>query len=258
LNSAPGSIEALRLSASPLKVTQLAEPLRPLRGRNKALLVKTDDERYFVQKFNSEEANDLDLLFNEAFASQLGSALDLPFPAWSELTGYSCDRRSSSFGSELISGDLLEYLPGAWHSNISNRADAYRCLLFDLWCNHTDSRQAVFQTQAPRVFHVYFFDHDQTFSPEDRSSLSKRIARARCLDPRIYKQPSDRFIQDLAQFADRITMLVQNGLHELAGGVPASWGSIDHREQALAGLARRSSHLGEYIEAIAQFASGLA
>jgi hypothetical protein len=53
-------------------------------------------------------------------------------------------------------------------------------------------------------------------------------------------------------------MLVQSGLHELASSVPASWGSIDHREKALAGLERRSSDLGEYIEAIAQFASGLA
>jgi hypothetical protein len=218
--------------------------------------VKGDDGRYFVQKFHGEEAN-RDFLFNEAFASQLGSALDLPFPAWSELAGHSSESSYSCFGSEVISGDILEYLPGAMHLNVGNRKDAFRCLLFDLWCNHTDARQAVFQIRSPRVFHAYFFDHDQMFSPEDGVSLSKRIERTRCLDARIYKQPTSPLIQDLIQFADRIRMLVQGGLDPVVDSVPATWGSVTHRKQAVSGIERRSAHLDEYIAAIAQFASVL-
>lgn len=257
LHSATDSPEGLRGHTSSLKVRQVVESLRPLRGHNKAQLVKAEDGRFYVQKFRSETSDNRDLLFNEAFASQLGSALDLSFPAWSQLTGHSSDGRYSCFGSELVSGDILEYLPAAWHLNVANRADAYRCLIFDLWCNHADSRQAVFQTRSPRVFQVYFFDHDQMFSPDDEVSLSKRIARTRCLDLQIYKQPLAPVIRDLTQFADRIRMLAHRGLHSLTASVPAAWGTADHREQALSGLQRRSARLGEYIEAIAQYASGL-
>lgn len=230
----------------------VVESLRPLRGRNKAALVKTADGRYFVQKFH-DMAHDDDGLFNEAFASELGRALDLSFPAWSQLAG----SHHSSFGSELISGDILEYLPGGWYPNVVNRADAYRCLLFDLWCNHTDSRQAVFQTRSPRAFHVYFFDHDQTFSPEDGASIAARIARTRCLDPRIYKQELSPIIQNLRELADRIRMLVAGQLPRLASSVPPSWGNVAHRQQAISGLERRSAELEAYIEAIAEFGAGL-
>jgi hypothetical protein len=157
----------------------------------------------------------------------------------------------------VISGDILEYLPGGWYLNVANRTDAYRCLLFDLWCNRTDSRQTVFQTRSPRVFQVYFFDHDQMFSIEDGASLSKRIARARCLDLRIYKQDLASVVQELSRLADRIRMLVQGGLDQAVDSAPASWGSIAHREQAVSGLEHRTGQLQAYIEAIAQFGASL-
>jgi hypothetical protein len=256
LNSTNGSTEDSRSRASSSNIRYVVETLRPLRGRNKALLVKGNDGRYFVQKFHGA-AHNSDSLFNEAFASQLGAALDLSFPAWSELAGHSSDRNYSSFGSELISGDILEYLPGGWYLNVANSADAYRCLLFDLWCNRTDSRQAVFQRRPPRVFHAYFFDHDQMFSLEDGAPLSKRIARTRCLDFRIYKQDLASVVQELSRLADRIRMLGRSELHRVAKSVPASWGSITHREQAVLGLEHRTGQLQAYIEAIAQFGASL-
>jgi hypothetical protein len=255
----PGMPSSLPLT---FDTTRIAQPLRALRGRNGALLVKADDGRHFVQKFHSSlNSRDIlvrDLLFNEAFASQLGTALDLSFPAWSELIGDSSDSRHSSFGSELISGDIFEYLPGGWYRNVENSADAYRCLLFDLWCNHVDSRQAVFQARSPRAFHAFFFDHDQMFSADDRAPLTKRIARSRCLDLRIYKHHFGSLSQDLRQFADRIRLLARHKLlRNLENSVPATWGSLAHREQAVSGLERRAGQLNSYIEAIVQFAAGI-
>jgi hypothetical protein len=201
-----------------------------------------------------DAASDSNRLFNEAFASQLGSVLDLSFPAWSELIEESSGCHSS-FGSELISGDIFECLPGGWYRNVENSAEVYRCLLFDLWCNHTDSRQAVFQARSPRVFHVFFFDHDQMFSADDSDPVSKRIARARYLDLRIYKQHFLDLRRNLHQLADRIRLLVRhNLLRNLGNSVPATWGSLVHRDQAIAGLERRTGQLNSYIEAIAQFA----
>jgi hypothetical protein len=244
-------------NAAPLKTAKIDQTLRMLRGRNKALLVRADDGRHFVQKFYSQP-NDQNLLFNEAFASQLGSVLDLSFPDWSELIGDSSGSHHSSFGSELVSGQIFEYLPGGWYRNIENGTDAYRCLLFDLWCNHADSRQAVFQARSPRVLHTFFFDHDQMFSSDDTTPLPKRIARTRYLDLRIYRQHFGSVIYDLRQLADRIRLLVRsNALRNLENSVPATWGSLAHREQAISGLERRTRQLNSYIEAIAQFASGI-
>lgn len=236
--------------------TKIAESLRTLRGRNKALLVRAEDGRYFVQKFR-EHPNDSDLLFNEAFASELGRSLDLRFPAWSELIGDSSGGQSSSFGSELIPGDILEYLPGGWYRNVENGVDAYRCLLFDLWCNHTDSRQTVFQIRTPRTFHAYFFDHDQMFSRDDGAPLPKRIARARCLDLRFYKQHFGSVVHELRKLGDRIRLLSRQRLRNLEHVVPATWGSIAHRGQVMSDLERRSDQLDTYIDEIAHFASGI-
>ncbi len=251
----PGTPETNGEAMLPFKATKIADTIRILRGRNKAVLVRTDDGRHFVQKFRGL-AKHSDLLFNEAFASQLGRALDMSFPAWSELIDDDdASRGQSSFGSELISGEILEYLPGGWYRNVENGPDAYRCLLFDLWCNHADSRQVVFQTRSPRVFRAYFFDHDQMFSRDDDASVSKRIARARCLDLRVYKQPFESIIHNLRYLADRIRLLARHELRNLENAVPATWGSVSHREEALSRLERRSDHLNSYVEEIAHFAS---
>lgn len=252
----PGPPKIPNSSTLPFSSTKVAESLRTLRGRNGALLVRTEDGRYFVQKFR-RHPNDSDLLFNEAFASELGRALDLRFPAWSELIGDSSGEQMSSFGSELIPGEILEYLPGGWYRNVDNGVDAYRCLLFDLWSNHTDSRQAVFQIRAPRVFHAYFFDHDQMFSRDDGAPLSKRIARARCLDLRFYKQHFGSVVHELRKLGDRIRLLSRQRLRNLEHTVPATWGSVAHRGQVMSDLERRSDQLDTYIDEIARFASGI-
>jgi hypothetical protein len=211
-----------------------------------------------VQKFHDDDTCDSALLFNEAFASQLGTILNLSFPQWSELTEDSSLHGRTSFGSELISGDILEYLPGGWYRNVQNGLDAYRCLLFDLWCNHADSRQTVFQMRLPPLLHVYFLDHDQMFAPDDDAPLVKRIARTRCVDHRIYTQHDGSLVQDLRRFAHRITALVkQRLLRKLETSLPATWGSIAHREQAISGLERRTAHLNSYIDGIAHFAASI-
>lgn len=221
------------------------------------MLVKAADGRFFVQKLPSDQRSQ-DLLFNEAYASQLGAALNLSFPAWSELTAYSSGSYVSSYGSELVAGDLFEYLPRGWHQNVENGFDAYRCLLFDLWCNHADSRQVVFQARSPRVFRAVFFDHDQMFSPDDGAPVSKRIAKARCLDGGIYKYHAGGLFHDLRQFADRIRLLVRRKvIQHSEKSVPATWGSIAHRKQVLSGLERRSKQLDEYVEGIVQFVAGV-
>jgi hypothetical protein len=217
--------------------------------------VKADDGRYFVQKL-PRHLSGTNVLFNEAFASLLGSALKLPFAAWSELAAGS-GAKGSSFGSEMISGDILEYLPRGWYQNIQNRRDIYRCLLFDLWCNHADPRQAIFQMRSPHVLHAYFVDHDQMFSADDEGPLFRRLARTTYLDRRIYKDPPAAIIRDLRYLADNINLLAMYKLHYFQERVPISWGTLAHRKEVIFGLQRRTVQLTSCIEAIMQFASTL-
>lgn len=238
----------------------ITEKLRPLRGKNKATLVRGEDGRYFVQKFH--DLDDTTSLFNEAFGCQLGHALGLSVPAWAELidketpmTDGGSARRGprSCFGSALVTGEIFEALPGGRYCSAENVQEAYRWLLFDLWCNHTDSRQAVFQARSPRTFRIYFVDHDQMFSPDDNASLPKKIARARYLDARIYKGYSEVVAHDLRQFANRIRNLNQRVIDGLANTLPATWGSRNHRETTFSSLAESRARLNLYLAAIAAF-----
>jgi hypothetical protein len=235
------------------KPVNIVESVRALRGRSRPCLVKADDGRYFVQK-RPGYLSGTNVLFNEAFASLLGSALKLPFAAWSELAAGS-GALESTFGSEMISGHILEYLPRGWYQNIQNRSDIYRCLLFDLWCNHADPRQAIFQMRSPHVLHAYFVDHDQMFSADDEGPLFRRLARTMYLDRQIYKDPPVAVIRDLRALADNITLLAMYKLHHFQERVPISWGTLAHRKEVILGLQRRTVQLPSYIEAIMQFSS---
>lgn len=239
----------------PRKTVKIVESVRTLRGRSRPCLVKADDGRYFVQKL-PRDLDGTNSLFNEAFASLLGSSLKLPFAAWSELVATS-GGEASCFGSEMISGDILEYLPCGWYQNIQNRRDIYRCLLFDLWCNHADPRQAIFQMRSPHVLHAYFVDHDQMFSADDEGPLSRRLARTRYLDPRIYKDPPAAVVRDLRDLADNINLIAMYKLHSLQERVPTSWGTPAHRKEVIVGLQRRTVQLTSSIEEIMQFAHTL-
>jgi hypothetical protein len=113
----------------------ITQTIRTLQGRKKPCLLLASNGRHYVQKFLNR--NGTDHLFNEALASQLGLALGLSLPAWAELQVDARDcrltdagafgaRRPSTFGSELIPGDILEYLPGNWYRNVGNHAEVYR------------------------------------------------------------------------------------------------------------------------------------
>ena len=243
----------------------VTQTIRTLKGRNKPCLVLASNGRHYVQKVLYRDGTDQ--LFNEALGSQLGFALGLSLPAWAELQSDARDCRPadagafgarwpSTFGSELIPGDILEYLPGNWYRNVDNYAEVYRCLLLDLWCNHTDSRQIIFQHRGQCALHAYFIDHDQMFTLDTRRSLPERIEQTRYLDLRIY-EASLLSLVDLLRFADRIRSLVGKDLSELVKNVPVSWGSRSHREQVISGLQRRSHELDGYIEWILSFQDSL-
>jgi hypothetical protein len=225
--------------------------------------VQAANGRYYVQKA-LDACGDANLLFNEAFGSRLGAELGLSFPDWVELLGHEDDlieptrrarySRIALFGSELVSGDLIECMPGGWLSGVQNRLEAYLVLLFDLWCNHTDDRQIVYRSQGHRSSLAYFIDHDQLFGAEERQSDQQRIAQARHLDRRLYDEPPHSLEGELAYFASKIITLVSCDLESIVAEIPGHWGSAAHRRDVVCALNRRSCLLPSYIDEILKFA----
>jgi hypothetical protein len=243
--------------------TSVLGHVRDLRGRSQPTLVKASNGRHYIQK-SLDAAGAADLLFNEAFGSHLAISLGLSFPDWVELLNSDTDmnesvglaRRSrpTLFGSELVSGDLLEYLPAARYSNVQNRPEAYSCLLFDLWCNHADNRQAVYQDRGSRSFHMYFFDNDRLFGAEKGTPIHQRIAQTQYLDVRLYSQPFQSVQLVLRSLAAKIKGLAATKLEAMAADIPEHWGGAAHRKAVISGLKCRSRMLQAYIDGITAFA----
>jgi hypothetical protein len=244
--------------------TSVLGHVRDLRGRNRSTLVRAANGRHYIRK-SLDSVGNADLLFNEAFGSQLAKWLGLSFPNWVELLNPDGDMiqsvggtdflsRRTSFGSELVPGGLVEYLPGARYSSVRNRAEAYSCLLFDLWCNHADNRQAVYQDCGFSSLHMYFFDNDQLFAADKDTPIHQRIAQTRYLDVRLYTQPFQPVRQVLRSLAAKIESLTTNKLEAIMAGIPRHWGTATHREEVISGLRCRSNLLEAYIDGITAFA----
>ena len=153
---------------SPLFKVKVTEHIRLLRGRNQAHLAGGEDADTTRTNYMARWRP-----LNEACGTRWSEALNPAFPAWTEPTDdpaqcFSVEASgkgspSSCFGFNLVTGELLEYLAGGRFQDVANRCDSHPCLLFDLWCNHTDARGAVVQMIQRRKLSVYFFDNDGTF-----------------------------------------------------------------------------------------------
>jgi hypothetical protein len=235
---------------------KVTESLRTLGGRNRARLVKADDGRYFVQKL-FEDANGSDRLFNETFASQLGLVPGLPFAAWSELVGGCSGAHRSSFGSELVLGDIFEYLPTSWYQNVQNRP-IFLGVYFLIFGATIQIRGEPFFRGSHLACSTRVLRGSRSdVSTDDQGPLLKRIAKTRCLDSRIYSDPPATVVRDLQDIAYNIHPLAKYGLELVERSVPTSWGTLAHRKKVITGLKRRDGQLTCYIEAILQFLTGM-
>ncbi len=221
--------------------------LRTMRGKNYGTLAQDRfGKLYVVKELDARTSGNL--LFNEAFGSELGRALHLPFPAWREVWSFeACSRELKMFASEVSSQQTREFLPGDWLERIPNQSAAHKCLLFDLWCNHLDTRQAIFHRIDDRSFWLEFIDHDCLFGAEGNASIKQRVARTRYFDIRLYKCPLALIELQLIAICKRIeTLLATNGLRKLAASIDPQWGTPAHRDRVFSDLERRSGHLQQY------------
>jgi hypothetical protein len=123
-------------------------------------------------------------------------------------------------------------------------------LLFDLWANQSDNRQAIFlQHQGNRFIKATFIDHGCLFGPNQANETAARI-RAMYVDPAVYGNIDLDAL--LPKWEARIQTLDETTLRLLIGHlhIPSEWYTPRDINRIVAGLAERRALLGKYVDLI--------
>ena len=230
--------------------------LRKLRGGSQPILVRASDGGFYVVKFldNPQGPN---LLFNEAVGSELYRQAGLRGPEWQPI--YISDEfldRSPQCWFEMPEGrqrpaagwafasryaclsncTLFEILPARSFDRVQNRGDFWAAWVLDIFCGHTDNRQALFTEDSQGWLTAHFIDHGHLFG--GASGVTRANFRAsRYLDGRVY---SDRTPQLRSRIEDAIGRLDLGEVVRRAMQLPEGWATDSALE-----------NLGRFVERIA-------
>lgn len=220
------------------KALEITSFVRRLNGSCQSSLITASDGRKYVLKFN-ENPQGPNVLANEAFVTRLATYLELPVPRcatihvsdqfirehramWFELEERRRRPRGGMhFGSQVPDGPIYELLSGSQLIQVSNVVDFLSMLVFDLWTQQCDNRQAVFvgncDTQKLRAV---FIDHGHALAGP-KWDQNPRIGICLYSDLRIYRN-IPRSSRNLT-IMDNIAEMDLTRLRSLVGGIPKSW-----------------------------------
>lgn len=241
--------------------------IRKMRGGSQSCLVQASDEHYYVVKLLGNPQGSA-VLFNEAFGTQLMRETGLPVPKWCPIelsdefidrnpglwfeTGTSGQQRPHAglhFGSRLVipddSENLYELLPRSWFGLIRNRADFIGVLLFDLWANHADNRQAIFiQNIVDRSVKAIFIDQGYLFGA--RNDRQPNAAKALYLDSLIYTNLD--IDSTISMWEARFLSFDCEKIASVAasGTIPTQWYTPGNLDRIVSGMIERQSLLSAY------------
>lgn len=170
---------------TPTTSPTITQHLRRMRGGAQAAMMKADDGRVYVCKFQNNPQG-LRILANEWIASQIASwmGLEVPpcailnLPAW--VANHSEDLRYNfagvprsvqpglCFGSEFVgygAAEVFDYLPEDLFGKVRNRDHFLGALVLDKWLGNADGRQAVYSRKPHgRSYTAHFIDHGYCFN----------------------------------------------------------------------------------------------
>ena len=263
------------LKAGVLSPTKPVQFIRKMRGGAQSSLIEAEDGNFYIIKF-PDNPQGPDVLFHEAFGTELMGLVGLPVSDWRPVRihanfidqnrglwfeGYGSalrpPRPGLCFGSRLVSAtdqeSLYEMLPSSWFELISNRTDFLGMLLFDLWALHNDNRQAVFlQDLQTRLIRATFIDHGALFGKLSQAGLNVG-RRTTFLDDKVYRNTDVSSI--LPKWEARIRALTIDGLYALvfASSIPCEWYDPCKVDEILTGLLERQAQTSTYISQITSF-----
>jgi hypothetical protein len=252
---------------------------RKMRGGSQSSLVEAEDGNYYIVKL-MENPQGSEILLNEVLASGIMEFVGLETPKWNPIwisAGFiednpglwfetaSSGRRPPPvglhFGSRLIlpktSESLYEILPRSWFTRIRDKENFVGMLLFDLWANQRDNRQAIFlQDQEDRSIRTTYIDHGCLFGPDESNKIAMRI-RAMYMDPAIYGNID--LDVTFPKWEARIRALSESTLRSLISRlpIPSQWYTSEDINRIVSGLAERRALLGKYADLIRATLSSL-
>jgi hypothetical protein len=236
-----------------------------MRGGSQSNLVRASDGcRYVLKMFDNPEGNDN--LFHEALGSGLAQVVGLPVPSWRPLSvsetfidqnpqlwfesGGQLTRPTAGlhYGSAFVQGknggETYQIVPASWHPRLVNSGDFLGMLLFDLWTDHSENRQALFvEMPATRQLKAVFIDHGRMFGHTD--SLRRRVGRTRFLDTRVYSLCSS--VGLLPAWQKRIENVGASTISYLMNTVPISWKRAGYSEAVLSRLLEAQARIADNV-----------
>ncbi|MFZ0705646.1 MAG: HipA family kinase [Candidatus Korobacteraceae bacterium] len=165
---------------------QAVQHVRRMRGGAQSHLMRCDDERYYVVKFQNNPQHTR-VLANDWLGTRLGRLIGLPMPDVSvvdvdpwlvehtpELRMEICGHKTLftaglSFGSQYVispmEGQVYDYLPETMTGAVRNLRDFAGVLALDKWTCNANGRQAAFWKKArERKFTASFIDQGYCFN----------------------------------------------------------------------------------------------
>src|ERR1043166_1431367 len=224
--------------------------IRRMRGGAQAHLLRASDNHYYVTKFQNNPQH-IRILANEYLGTRLGHCLGLPMPEvriievseWliqntPELKiDLGVSRPACSSGLQLglryvtdpLETTVIDYLPEAMLSRISNAEDFSRVLAFDKWTGNSDGRQAVFVKKAKNSrYRAVFIDQGHCFNAGEWNFPASPL-RGAFAPNRVYEPVTGW--HNFEPTLSKINNTAQAKVWNIARQIPPEW--YEHNSEAL-------------------------
>src|SRR6185437_4836505 len=251
--------------------------IRRMRGGSQSSLLLCNDGNFYIVKLMGNPQGST-VLFSEALGTELMRVAELSVPMWCpvEISDEFIEKHREiwfqaatpgrvrpnagiHFGSKLVMPSsteaLYELLPRNWFKQIVNREEFIGALLFDLWANQMDNRQALFlQHSNIRSIKAIFIDQGSLFI-QNEDDADVNMSRAMFMDSSIYADLPLELI--VPKWLTRIRNFNEPMIRSLIGisNIPSEWYTPDILESVIHGLMQSTRILQNDVSSIVSLLS---
>jgi len=240
-------------------VTQISQ----VRGGSQARIMLADDGRKYVTKLMGNPQCTR-VLANDYLACRLARMIGLSVPEpviilvdedtireqgiIFTLAGRAvAARQGMQFGSALVTGEVLDWLPGTMLGRVRNLREFAGLLAFDKWTCNADGRQVVFHKEIrERKYTASFIDFGYCFNAGEWSFPDAPLRGVYGLND-VYERIESW--DDFAPWLSRIETFSAHQLQGIADEIPSEWyGERDELQRLLDSLLERRSRVRQLVE----------
>ena len=156
-------------------------------------------------------------------------------------------RPGLQFGSALVTGEVLDWLPGTMLGRVRNLREFAGLLAFDKWTCNADGRQVVFHKEMrERKYNASFIDFGYCFNAGEWSFPDAPLRGVYGLND-VYERIESW--DDFDPWLSRIERFSERQLHSIADEIPCEWyGERAELQRLLDCLLERRSMVRQLIE----------